>query len=118
MSELRPVSVEMQDLVRAIIQRQSPEVRMLISKQLEIAAFVETIPGRMVSFSLPPGVEAAKLPDGPVRPIPFVADEHGRPTSELVLVVHSGCIDWIEQPWWSDEAPRRWPDASELRFDS
>lgn len=64
---------------------------------------------------VPPELADVALPSGPTPGRALVYDGETL-LSEVMVWIRGGRFIGLEQPWYTDEPPDRWPDASQIRL--
>lgn len=90
-------------------------VAALVEAQAAEAVVVAESP-TMLDFRVPPTKPAIPLPDGPLPVRAIVQNASQQAEGEVLVWIRSGVLIGIEQAWFTDEPPTRWPDASRVRL--
>lgn len=115
-----------QRLIEAVPTAYAALVRVLVELGGETAKALETqarqaevigdVQGRMIDLEVPGSALPCDLDDGPLPARAAVVREGGNLVGELLVWVKKGRLVGIEQAWFTDEPPARWPSAKELVF--
>lgn len=54
--------------------------------------------------------------DGPLDIKPLVTDQAGEPVGEVLVWVSGGRMTLLEQSWFTDDPPTRWPSIERVRI--
>lgn len=84
--------------------------------QARQALVIREVPGRMIDLEVPVGSPPCVCVDGPIPVRAIVVRQGGQLVGELLVWVRDGRLVGLEQAWFTDEPPERWPTDEELVF--
>lgn len=118
MSEYAPGSLltePMRDLVATLARALGTEIADVLDEQAAAARIVGGKP-TMVDVRVPPEIGCVSLPDGPLPVTAVVVDDEGNDAGEVLIWIKAGRLIGLEQAWFTDSVPSRWPSIGELRL--
>lgn len=92
------------------------EAARVLEVQARQAVVIRDVPARMIDLEVPAGSQPCVCGDGPLPVRAVVVREGGQLVGELLVWVRDGRLVGLEQAWFTDEPPERWPLAEELVF--
>ena len=92
------------------------ETARVLEVQARHALVIRDVPGRMIDLEVPAGSQPCDCGDGPLPVRAAVVRQGGQLVGELLVWVRDGRLVGLEQAWFTDEPPERWPSAEELVF--
>ena len=92
------------------------ETAKALNIQASQAQVIREVPYRMIDLDVPAGSPPGECSDGPLPARAAIVGEGGRFVGELLVWVMSGRLISLEQAWFTDEPPGRWPSGGELVF--
>lgn len=107
-----------QDLIALLVKVSSPlgaEISNALTLQGEAAEF-EFFSPTMLDVLVPSDCDEVDLPNGPI-PVNAIVRVGNEDVGEVLVWIRHRMLIGLEQPWWTDEPPTRWPKPEEIRFD-
>ncbi|GEA85975.1 hypothetical protein [Cellulomonas gelida] len=92
------------------------ETARVLDAQARRALVIRDVPGRMIDLEVPVGSQPCDCSDGPLPVRAAVVRQGGQLVGELLVWVRDGWLVGLEQAWFTDEPPERWPLGEELVF--
>jgi hypothetical protein len=92
------------------------EPAQVLETQAREALVIREVPGRMIDLEVPASAQPCDCADGPLPARAAVVRQGGELVGELLVWVRDGRLVGIEQAWFTDEPPTRWPSVGELAF--
>jgi hypothetical protein len=92
------------------------ETARALEVQARRALVVRDVPGRMIDLQVPEGGQLCDCSNGPLPVRAAVVRAGGQLVGELLVWVRDGRLVGLEQAWFTDEPPERWPSVEELAF--
>lgn len=86
----------------------------LIERQARTARVVRFSP-TTIDVAVPEESARIPLPNGPITSYGIV-DEKGDIVGQVLVWVSKGMFIGMEQDWYSEEAPTRWPTVEDIRW--
>lgn len=80
------------------------------------AEVTRELPGRMIDLAVPEGVQPSNFDNGPLPARAAIARANGEVVGEFIVWVKDGWLVGVEQAWFTDKPPARWPSIEELAF--
>lgn len=106
---------ELLRLVDRAVAEVPADIAEAVRGQAVRARVVAEVEGRRIDVEEPDDVLLVPAADGPLRPVMSVVGPDGQPIGELLVWVRGGRFTGLERPWWTDEAPDRWPAPEDVR---
>lgn len=102
------------DLVALLSHVTSPlgQTSAVIAQQAQMATVVRWSP-TMLDVDVPADAPAAGLDDGPA-PVRALVYDGADLVGELLVWMRSGRLIGLEQSWYTDEPPSRWPEIEQV----
>lgn len=88
----------------------------ILEAQAMQARVTKNVPGRMIDLEVGADSRSCGLSDGPLPVRALVVRQDGQLVGELIVWVRDGRLIGLEQAWYTDAPPERWPVAEELVF--
>ena len=92
------------------------EIARVLEMQARQAEVTRDVPGRMLDLTVPEGVQRCNCGDGPLPVRAAVVRGDGCLVGEFLVWVKDGWLVGVEQAWFTDAAPVRWPSIEELEL--
>lgn len=70
----------------------------------------------MIDVATRPDLAPVPLPNGPIPVRAIVYGKGDDSVGEILVWVRDGQLIGLEQAWWTDDPPSRWPESSEVRL--
>lgn len=88
----------------------------VLDVQARQALVIRNVPGRMIDLEVPARSQPCDCDDGPLPVRAAIVRKGDQLIGELLVWVRDGLLVGLEQAWFTDEPPERWPMAEELVF--
>ena len=91
------------------------ELGLAVREQVD-AARVVTGSASMADVDVPHVGARVAAPNGPLPVVGVVIDDVGSDVGELLIWIRDGWLIGLEQTWFTDEPPSRWPSPEGVRL--